>query len=142
VDAGAGNLTVHAEVCPHLHRVLQQIRDRGSRAGVALNPSTPFGHIEHVLGDCDLVLVMSVNPGFGGQHFIPFVEGKIAAARARLDALGAACELEVDGGIKPENSRAVAAAGASILVMGSAVFQGPDPAAVLRDVRERLRGGA
>ncbi|MBI3002959.1 MAG: ribulose-phosphate 3-epimerase [candidate division NC10 bacterium] len=141
VDAGAGNLTVHAEVCPHLHRILQQIRDRGARAGVALNPATPFGHVEQVLGDCDLVLVMSVNPGFGGQHFIPFVEGKIAAARTRLDALGAACELEVDGGIKPENCRAVAAAGASILVMGSAVFQGPDPAAVLRDVRKRLREG-
>jgi ribulose-phosphate 3-epimerase len=142
VEAGADGLTVHAEVCPHLHRTLQQIRQGGARAGVALNPATPFGHAEQVLGDCDLILLMSVNPGFGGQQFIPFVEGKIAAARGRLQALGATCELEVDGGIKAENCRAVAAAGASILVIGSAVFGSPDPAASLREIRRRLQGGS
>ncbi|HEU5394137.1 MAG TPA: ribulose-phosphate 3-epimerase [Candidatus Methylomirabilis sp.] len=142
VEAGADGLTVHVEVCPHLHRTLQQIREAGAKAGVALNPSTPFGHAEQVLGDCDLILLMSVNPGFGGQSFIPFVEGKIAAARGRLQALGASCELEVDGGIKPDNCRAVAAAGASILVIGSAVFAGPDRAASLREIRRRLRGEA
>jgi len=142
VEAGADGLTVHVEVCPHLHRTLQRIREGGARAGVALNPSTPFAHAEQVLGDCDLILLMSVNPGFGGQQFIPFVEGKIAAARGRLQALGAACELEVDGGIKAENCRAVAAAGASILVIGSAVFGSPDPAASLREIRRRLQGGS
>ncbi len=142
VEAGADGVTVHVEVCPHLHRTLQRIREAGARAGVALNPSTPFDHSEQVLGDCDLVLLMSVNPGFGGQQFIPFVEGKIAAARGRLQALGAACELEVDGGIKPENCRAVAAAGASILVIGSAVFGSPDPAASLREIRRRLKGAS
>jgi ribulose-phosphate 3-epimerase len=142
VEAGADGLTVHVEVCPHLHRTLQQIRQGGARAGVALNPATPFGHAEQVLGDCDLILLMSVNPGFGGQQFIPFVEGKIAAARGRLQALGATCELEVDGGIKAENCRAVAAAGASILVIGSAVFGSPDPAASLREIRRRLQGGS
>jgi len=142
VQAGADGLTVHAEVCPHLHRTLQQIRQGGAKAGVALNPSTPFGHAEQVLGDCDLILLMSVNPGFGGQQFIPSVEGKIAAARGRLQALGATCELEVDGGIKAENCRAVSAAGASILVIGSAVFGSPDPAASLREIRRRLQGGS
>lgn len=140
VEAGADGLTVHVEVCPHLHRTLQQIREAGAKAGVALNPSTPFGHAEQVLGDCDLILLMSVNPGFGGQRFIPFVEGKVAAARGRLQALGASCELEVDGGIKPDNSRALAAAGASILVIGSAVFTSPDRAATLREIRRRVRG--
>jgi ribulose-phosphate 3-epimerase len=140
VEAGADGLTVHVEVCPHLHRTLQQIREAGAKAGVALNPSTPFGHVEQVLGDCDLILLMSVNPGFGGQRFIPFVEAKIAAARGRLQALGASCELEVDGGIKPENCQAVAAAGASILVIGSAVFTSPDRTATLREIRRRLRG--
>ncbi|HEV8664066.1 MAG TPA: ribulose-phosphate 3-epimerase [Candidatus Methylomirabilis sp.] len=140
VEAGADGLTVHVEVCPHLHRTLQQIREAGAKAGVALNPSTPFGHVEQVLGDCGLILLMSVNPGFGGQRFIPFVEAKIAAARGRLQALGASCELEVDGGIKPENCQAVAAAGASILVIGSAVFTSPDRTATLREIRRRLRG--
>ena len=141
-EGGADGLTVHVEVCPHLHRTLQRIREAGARAVVALNPSTPLGHAEQVLGDCDLILLMSVNPGFGGQQFIPFVEGKIAAARGRLQALGATCELEVDGGIKPENCRAVAAAGASILVIGSAVFGSPDPAASLREIRRRLKGAS
>ena len=123
--AGADVLTVHVETCPHLHRTVQAIRELGVRPGVTLNPATPLATLEEILPFVDLVLIMSVNPGFGGQSYIPTSTAKIARLRGMLDALGSAAELEVDGGIKPGNAAEVAAAGATILVAGSAIFGGP-----------------
>jgi ribulose-phosphate 3-epimerase len=137
-DAGATFLTVHAEVCPHLHRTIQQIRDAGLRPGVALNPATTLHLIEHVLDQVDLVLVMSVNPGFGGQSFIPFVRQKIGDLARRLAHVSPRPELEVDGGINIENMRDVAQAGATIVVAGSAIFGARDPRAAIQKMREQL----
>ena len=123
-EAGADCITVHAEAGPHLHRTLQRIRSTGKRAGVALNPATPVHAIEQVLGDVDLVLVMSVNPGFGGQRFIPSQFDKIAALRSLIDGSGRAIDLSVDGGIDAETAGPAAAAGADVLVAGSASFAG------------------
>ena len=123
--AGADILTVHVETCPHLHRTVQAIRELGVRPGVTLNPATPLSALEEILPYVDLVLVMSVNPGFGGQSYIPTSTDKIRRLRAMLDAIGSAAELEVDGGIKPGNAAEIAAAGATVLVAGSAVFGGP-----------------
>lgn len=125
VRAGADILTVHVETCPHLHRSLQAIRELGARPGVTLNPATPLVALEEVLNDVDLVLIMSVNPGFGGQSYIPRSTERIARLRAMLDAAGSTAELEVDGGVKPGNAAEIAAAGATALVAGSAVFGGP-----------------
>jgi ribulose-phosphate 3-epimerase len=122
VKAGADWVTVHAEACPHLHRNLQQIRQLGARAGVSLNPSTPLCQVEHVLDGADLVLVMSVNPGFGGQAFIPSALPKIRALREMIDRRGLAPVIEVDGGINEETAREAARAGANALVAGSYVF--------------------
>ena len=122
--AGADILTVHVETCPHLHRTVEAIREVGARPGVPLNPATPLVALEEILPYVDLVLIMSVNPGFGGQSYIPTSTDKIRRLRAMLDAIGSAAELEVDGGIKPDNTAEVAAAGASLLVAGSAVFGG------------------
>ncbi|WP_374688925.1 ribulose-phosphate 3-epimerase [Promineifilum sp.] len=127
--AGADILTVHVETCPHLHRSVQAIRELGVRPGVTLNPATPLGALEEILPYVDLVLVMSVNPGFGGQSYIPTSTAKIRRLRAMLDVIGSAAELEVDGGIKPDNAAEVAAAGATVLVAGSAVFGGGRPIA-------------
>ena len=136
-DAGADCITVHQETCPHLHRTLQQIRGRGKRAGVSLNPHTPEDGLRYVLSSLDLVLVMSVNPGFGGQDFIPEVLPKIAALRAMIDASGHAIDLEVDGGIKPGTAAQVLDAGADALVAGNAVFKASDGyAAAIRSLRE------
>lgn len=133
VTAGADYVTVHAEATPHLQRVLAQIREAGARAGVALNPATPVDILEYVLDDLDLVLVMSVNPGFGGQTFIPGAYGKIRRIR---DLLGErAIELSVDGGVKRDHVRPLADAGASVLVAGSAIFGAPDPAAAVREMK-------
>ena len=123
-EAGADILTVHPEAGPHLHRTLQLIRSLGKRAGVALNPATPPEALDYVIGDIDLVLVMSVNPGFGGQGFIASQLEKIRAVRRRIDASGRAIDLEVDGGVNAENARAVVEAGADVLVAGSATFRG------------------
>lgn len=123
--AGADYLTVHVEASPHLHRTVQAIRELGARPGVTLNPATPLAAIEEILPDVDLVLVMSVNPGFGGQSFIPSSLDRIRRLRATLDALGSNAELEVDGGIKPDNAAELIAAGATVLVAGSAVFGSP-----------------
>jgi ribulose-phosphate 3-epimerase len=136
--AGAAYLTVHAEVCPHLHRNIQQIREAGVKAGVALNPSTSLHAVEHILDQVDLILLMSVNPGFGGQSFIPFVLKKIEDLARRLQRLTPRPELEVDGGIKIENCRSVADAGATMLVAGSAIFGTPDPRAAILKMREQL----
>ena len=136
--AGATYLTVHAEVCPHLHRTIQQIREAGMKPGVALNPSTSLHTVENVLDQADLILIMSVNPGFGGQSFIPFVLKKIEEMGRRLQRTEPRPELEVDGGLKLENCRAVAKAGATILVAGSAIFGSPDPRSAIGKMREQV----
>jgi ribulose-phosphate 3-epimerase len=137
--AGADIITVHPESGPHLHRTIQQVRALGKRAGVALNPATPTETLDYVLGDIDLVLVMSVNPGFGGQSFIASQLDKIRDVRRRIDASGRDIDLEVDGGINPETARAAIEAGADVLVAGSATFRG-GPAAYAQNIR-RLRQG-
>jgi ribulose-phosphate 3-epimerase len=125
-EAGADIITVHAEACHHLHRVLQQIQGLGKKAGVSLNPHTPEDVLRYVLDLTDLVLVMSVNPGFGGQDFIPAVLPKIKRLRTMIDGSGRPIHLEVDGGIKPGTARKVIEAGADVLVAGSAVFGAKD----------------
>lgn len=122
--AGADILTVHVEVCPHLHRVAQQIRAAGCNVGVALNPATPLGHLEGIMPFVDLVLVMSVNPGFSGQNYIPESTAKVQRVRRQLNALGSNAHLEVDGGVAPNNAMELIRAGADVLVAGSAVFGG------------------
>lgn len=136
--AGADLLTVHPEAGPHLHRTIQAIKALGKKAGVALNPATPLAAIEHVLGDIDLALVMTVNPGFGGQAFIASQVEKIRALRQRIDALGRPVDLEVDGGIVAETARQAVAAGADVLVAGTACFAG-SPADYAKNIR-LLRG--
>jgi ribulose-phosphate 3-epimerase len=134
--AGAGTITVHQETCPHLHRTLQQIRAAGARPSVVLNPSTPLSAIEEVLGDVEQVLLMSVNPGFGGQAFIPATVDKIRRLRAMLDARGLQrVEIQVDGGINPDTARQVVGAGANVLVAGNAIFTTSDYAAAIRALR-------
>jgi len=123
--AGADRLTVHQEGGPHLHRTAQRIHELGAKAGVALNPGTPLETLREVLGDLDLILVMSVNPGFGGQAYIPASTDKIRRARVLLDELGSRAELEVDGGVDASNVAVVAAAGISVVVAGSAVYRHP-----------------
>jgi ribulose-phosphate 3-epimerase len=124
-QAGADIITVHAEAGPHLHRTLQAIRAEGKKAGVALNPATPVSALQHLLDDVDLILIMSVNPGFGGQSFIPETLIKLRQANALIGARP--IDLEVDGGISAENARAVADAGANVFVAGSAILGGNDP---------------
>jgi ribulose-phosphate 3-epimerase len=124
--AGADIITVHAEAGPHLHRTLQAIRSEGKKAGVAINPATPVSTLENVIDDIDLLLVMSVNPGFGGQSFIPQSLAKLRQAAALIG--NRPIDLEVDGGITAENARAVADAGANVFVAGSSVYGGNDPA--------------
>lgn len=122
--AGADILTVHVEACPHLHRVIQQIREAGMKPGVTLNPATSLHTLEAILPEVDLALIMSVNPGFGGQAYIPSSTGRIRRLRAMLDAIGSNAWLEVDGGVKVSNVREVVDAGATVVVAGSAVFSG------------------
>ena len=124
VEAGADVVSFHPEAGPHVHRTLQLIKGLGKKAGCVLNPATPLSAIECVLGDLDLVLVMSVNPGFGGQAFIESQLAKIAALRKAIDALGKDIDLEVDGGVNPETARRCIEAGADVLVAGTAVFSG------------------
>lgn len=138
VQAGASYLTVHVEVCPHLHRTVQQIREAGVKPGVALNPSTSLHTVEHILDQVDLILLMSVNPGFGGQSFIPFVLKKVEELARRRHRVQPRPEVEVDGGINIENCRALANAGATILVAGSAIFGAPDPRGAIVKMREQL----
>ena len=135
VDAGASLISVHVEVLPHLHRTLQAIKTRGVKAGVVLNPSTPVVSIEDVAGDVDHVLVMSVNPGFGGQTFIPRSLEKIRAVRQLLSAAGNHAPIEVDGGVDLETVADVVAAGADMLVAGQAVFGGGNPEEAARTLR-------
>ena len=136
VNAGADNITVHVETPYHLNRLIQTIKEhRGVRAAVSLNPATPLTSLEYILGDIDMVLIMSVNPGFGGQAFIPSALEKIAQLRKRIDELNLSTDIEVDGGIKPENAKTIIDAGADILVAGSAIFGQKDYAAAIRGVR-------
>ncbi|WP_236519054.1 ribulose-phosphate 3-epimerase [Sandaracinus amylolyticus] len=141
-EAGADVITVHAEATTHLHRTLQAIRAAGKKAGVSLNPHTPEDVLRYVIGDLDLVLVMSVNPGFGGQSFIPEVLPKITKLRAMIDASGKDVRLEVDGGIKVGTASRVVAAGADVLVAGNAVFAGGDYAASIAALRADASRGS
>ncbi|MBE6009487.1 MAG: ribulose-phosphate 3-epimerase [Lachnospiraceae bacterium] len=124
VDAGADIITVHAESCKHLDRTLMAIKDTGRKAGVALNPATSLHVLDHVLPICDMVLLMSVNPGFGGQKYIPYVTEKIRTLRKMIEDSGCQIDLEVDGGVTLENVKEVLDAGANVIVAGSAVFRG------------------
>ncbi len=133
--AGANIITVHQEACPHLHRTLQQIRNAGAKPGVVLNPSTPLVTLEEVLGEVSQVLLMSVNPGFGGQAFIPSTIDKVRRLRAMLDARKLNVDIEVDGGINPQTAKDVVAAGATVLVAGNAVFKSKDYRAAIDALR-------
>jgi ribulose-phosphate 3-epimerase len=137
VDAGAATVGVHVETCPHLHRTVARIRECGARASVALNPSTPAESLEMVLGDIDQVLVMTVNPGFGGQRFIAGMLPKIEKIRGWIDARGLAVDLEVDGGIGPETIVAAAAAGANVFVAGTAIFKASDYPEAIQALRAK-----
>jgi ribulose-phosphate 3-epimerase len=140
-QAGADIITVHAEVCPHLHRMVESIKEAGCKAGMSLNPSTPLTALDEILPILDLALLMSVNPGFGGQQFIESTIGKIARLRRKLDELGLAAELEVDGGITAEIAPRVAQAGARVLVAGAAVFNKKESVSLaIARIRESLRG--
>lgn len=124
--AGADLITVHQEAVPHLHRTIQLIKSLGKKAGVSINPATPVSTLDVILDDLDLVLLMSVNPGFGGQSFIPATLAKISALRQRIEERGLCVEIEIDGGVKADNIGRMAAAGADVFVAGSAVFSTPD----------------
>ncbi len=141
VKAGAARITVHVEVLPHLHRTLQVIKSLGVLAGVAINPSTPVGALEEVAGDVEQVLVMSVNPGFGGQTFIARSESKIRAVRTLLDAAGNDAPVSVDGGVDHRNAASLVAAGAAILVAGNAIFGGGAAEQATRDLRTAATQG-
>lgn len=142
VEAGCELVIVHAEACRHLHKTLSAVRDSGARAGVALNPATPLTAVEHVLDLVDLLLVMTVNPGFGGQHYLASMEPKLSAARAMLDRHAPAVELEVDGGIGPATIGAAAAAGARTFCAGSSLFADRDDmAGTVQQLRSRAREG-
>src|SRR5262245_2222680 len=135
VEAGAASVTVHAEAAVHLHRTIHFIKSLGAKAGVALNPATHVVALEQIAGDVDYVLVMTVNPGFGGQTFIPQSESKVRAVRELLRRAGSSAPIEVDGGIDVHTAPRIVAAGADILVAGNAIFGSPDPERAIRDVR-------
>jgi ribulose-phosphate 3-epimerase len=135
VQEGAAMVSVHVEVLPHLHRTVHAIKALGAKAGVVINPATPVATLEEIAGDVDYVLVMSVNPGFGGQRFIPRSEHKVAAVRALLDRAGNRAPVEIDGGIDRQNVGGVVAAGAGIIVAGSAIFHSGDPERATRELK-------
>ena len=135
-DAGCDIIVVHQEACTHLHRTIQNIKSHGVKAGVALNPATPIETIKYVLEDVDMVLLMSVNPGFGGQSYIPVVTKKIKELRALIDEMGLDIDIEVDGGVKPSNISEVVDAGANVIVAGSAIFNAGDIDEAVKSLRE------
>jgi len=139
--AGANWISFHPEASEHIDRTIQLIREHGCKPGIVLNPATPLTVLDYVLDQVDLVLVMSVNPGFGGQAFIPGALAKLRAIRQRIDASGRAVRLEVDGGVKIDNAAAIAAAGADMYVAGSAIFGSPDYAQTIRRMREEIDSG-
>ncbi len=128
-------LTVHYEACTHLHRVVEQIKSAGMKAGVALNPHTPVSLLEDIISDADMILIMSVNPGFGGQRFIENSVEKVVRLREMIDRKGASAWIQVDGGVNVETGRRLVEAGADVLVAGSAVFRSDDPARVIRELK-------
>lgn len=136
--AGSDIITVHQEAVPHLHRTVQLIHSLGKKAGVSINPATPVSALEVILEEVDLVLVMTVNPGFGGQSFIPATLNKIKQLREMIDRTGRKIELEVDGGVKADNIGEIAAAGADVFVAGSAVFNAPDYTAAIAALRQNV----
>jgi len=141
-DAGAAMLSVHVEVLPHLHRTVHAIQALGAKAGVVLNPSTPVVMLADIAADVDYVLIMSVNPGFGGQTFIPHSQSKVREVRALLDRAGNRAPVEIDGGIDQHNVAQVVEAGARIIVAGSAVFHTPDPERATRELKAAANGAA
>lgn len=136
VDAGCDIIVVHQEACRHLHRTIQNIKSHGIKAGVALNPATPIDTIKYVLQDVDMVLLMSVNPGFGGQSYIPVVTEKIKELKSLIDEMGLDIDIEVDGGVKPSNISEVVNAGANVIVAGSAIFNTDDIDEAVKSLRE------
>ncbi|MDV2078529.1 ribulose-phosphate 3-epimerase [Marinobacter xestospongiae] len=138
IDAGATYITFHPEASQHVDRSLQLIRDGGCKAGLVFNPATPLHHLDHVMDRLDMILLMSVNPGFGGQKFIPGTLDKLRAARQRIDASGLDIRLEIDGGVKVDNIREIAAAGADTFVAGSAIFNTDDYKATIDQMRAEL----
>ena len=135
-DAGCDIIVVHQEACTHLHRTIQNIKSHGIKAGVALNPATPIETIKYVLQDVDMVLLMSVNPGFGGQSYIPVVTEKIKALKALIDEMNLDIDIEVDGGVKPSNIAEVVNAGANVIVAGSAIFNAGNIDEAVKSLRE------
>ncbi|MBN2060206.1 MAG: ribulose-phosphate 3-epimerase [Deltaproteobacteria bacterium] len=138
IGAGADILTIHSEAVSHLHRSVQHIRNSGAKPAVSLNPATPLGVLDFILDDLDMVLIMSVNPGFGGQAFIPSVIPKIEKLRSMINERGIDVEIEVDGGINPDTINDVSKAGADVFVAGSAIFNSDDYAATIKIMRERM----
>ena len=134
-NAGADNLSVHIEACPNLHRNIQQIKSLGMKAGVAINPHTPVGDLSDILHDIDLVCMMSVNPGYGGQKFIPYTLEKIKQLRKMIDERGLKVQIEIDGGVTVENAPSIIAAGADVLVAGNTVFKAADPKATIQQLK-------
>ena len=135
-EAGAAHLTVHYEACPHLHRTVQQIKQLGCQAGVALNPHTPISLLEDIIQDVDIVLLMSVNPGFGGQTFIEQTYNKIRRLRSLADRMATSVHIEIDGGVSDQNAASLLSAGADVLVAGSFVFRADDPLATIRQLKQ------
>ncbi len=136
IDAGADQVSVHQETCPHLERTLRQIQNRGAKAGVVLNPATPLTMLDYVLDVADYVLLMTVNPGFGGQKFIPQMLGKIRALDQKKHELGLNLPIEIDGGVNRDNLAAIVRAGVNWIVAGSSVFHSPDPAATVAEMQQ------
>ncbi|MEZ9328053.1 ribulose-phosphate 3-epimerase [Vibrio breoganii] len=136
--AGASMITFHVEASEHVDRTLQLIKEHGCKAGVVLNPATPLSHLDYIMDKVDMILLMSVNPGFGGQSFIPNTLDKLRAVRERIDASGRDIRLEIDGGVKVDNIREIAEAGADMFVAGSAIFNQPDYKQVIDDMRAEL----
>ena len=134
-NAGANNLSVHIEACPNLHRNIQQIRSLGMKAGVAINPHTPVTDLADIIQDIDIVCMMSVNPGYGGQKFIPYTIDKIKQLRKMIDERGLKIHIEIDGGVTLENAPSIIAAGADVLVAGNSVFKSADPKATIRALK-------
>ena len=135
IDAGSDNLTVHVEACRHLHRTIQSIKDAGVRASVVLNPATSLHALDEILSEVDMVLLMSVNPGFGGQRFLPATLDKIRTLRAQIEERQLPVAIEVDGGVKADNAADICAAGADVLVAGTAIFGQPDYGVAIRELR-------
>ncbi|NIQ03451.1 MAG: ribulose-phosphate 3-epimerase [Nitrospinaceae bacterium] len=135
-DAGADIISVHAEACPHLHRTIQRIKEHGRKAGVVLNPATTLFALDEIIEQVDMILLMSVNPGFGGQQFIGSVLSKIQLLRSTLEESGVELDLQVDGGVKPENAAQIKNAGANVLVAGSAIFGSDDYKKAIQELRD------